>query len=319
MAVYCILGMGRSGTSAVSRIVNLLGVPIGADSRLVAPGPDNPRGFWEFEPFIRMNEEILRRFGGSHLDPPRLKAGWTDAPDVRRLRREARDLIAGEFGDLRTWAWKDPRASLTLPFWRSLLPDMRYIVCVRSPSEVWGSLHALHGIPRERGVALWMRYTAEAVRNTPAGPNRLVVGFDDLMADAARQVHRIATFLGPDAAADAERAAVARSVDEGLRHESSRRWTELADAGIPASARLLYLLLCLASEEEPCAVTGDDAIQAVAGEVLRDLRPLETPRRTRRVVERWLRSSLPGRRVLDAASTLRRRGAPKRRKRVPAR
>ena len=43
--VILVLGMHRSGTSAVTRCLNLLGAEIG--SKLLPPAEDNRSGFWE--------------------------------------------------------------------------------------------------------------------------------------------------------------------------------------------------------------------------------------------------------------------------------
>ena len=52
-----VLGMHRSGTSAVSRFINMLGFELG--EHLMAPRKDNPKGFWENEEIVRHNEELM--------------------------------------------------------------------------------------------------------------------------------------------------------------------------------------------------------------------------------------------------------------------
>ena len=67
--VICTLGMHRSGTSLVSRILNLLGVYLGAPHDVSNVGADNPKGYWEHHPIALLNDELLARFGGDGMSP----------------------------------------------------------------------------------------------------------------------------------------------------------------------------------------------------------------------------------------------------------
>lgn len=58
-----VLGMHRSGTSVVTRLLNLMGASLGEDARLQPPDPVNPKGYWEREDVRELNQAILR-----HLD-----------------------------------------------------------------------------------------------------------------------------------------------------------------------------------------------------------------------------------------------------------
>jgi hypothetical protein len=60
----CVLGFGRSGTSLTMRLLHLLGVEIGPQEDLLAPGEaDNPRGYWEPRWMGGLNDEILAKLG----------------------------------------------------------------------------------------------------------------------------------------------------------------------------------------------------------------------------------------------------------------
>ena len=153
--VYCILGMHRSGTSLLTRLLSLLGVELGPDAHLMAPTKFNPTGFWEHEGIVALNDELLARLGGRWQEPPPLAPGWERDPALDDLREKARALVAADFAGRAEWGFKDPRTCLTLPFWKTLLPPMRYILCVRNPADVAHSLE--HAMPFERGAALWTR------------------------------------------------------------------------------------------------------------------------------------------------------------------
>src|SRR5579884_3426223 len=114
MSRVIVLGMHRSGTSAVTRVVNLLGLSLGREDDLyhAADNPDH----WESSALIEANDSILQKLGGRWDAPPNLQEGW-----------ESSDLMRGEMSRLRNtflhvypedgWVWKDPRTCLTLPLW----------------------------------------------------------------------------------------------------------------------------------------------------------------------------------------------------------
>jgi len=89
---------------------------------------------------MAINDNILKKFGGSWDMPPDAPDGWENNPDLTPERSAAEKLVK-TFDDNNYWGWKDPRSSLTTPFWNSILPDLKVLVCVRNPCEVAESLN----------------------------------------------------------------------------------------------------------------------------------------------------------------------------------
>ncbi len=213
-----VLGMHRSGTSAVTRVVDLLGVPLGARDQLQVE--------WENEPLQDVNERLLRRAGRRWAIPP-LDDEWLGAARVAELTGDASSALRAAFdggtGETPTsaWAWKDPRLCLTLPFWMPLLPRRPVIVLAfRNPLEVAASLTKRDRFDQDHGVALWEIYTRGALRNA-AGLPAVAVHYDDLLAHPAEEVARLRDALvqfevglAPGGSVDA---AVA-SLERGQRH-----------------------------------------------------------------------------------------------------
>src|SRR6266516_4623111 len=131
----CVAGMHRSETSMVARILNLAGLYIGEDDALLPPAPDNPEGFWEHRGFFTLNEQILSRLGGGWDLPPVADPGTMANGRLRDLQAEAEEVVR-RFEGREPWGWKDPRNSLTLAFWRTVLPAFNVVLCVRNPLEV---------------------------------------------------------------------------------------------------------------------------------------------------------------------------------------
>lgn len=245
-APVCVLGMHRSGTSLVARCLNLLGLSLGKKENLMPPkGGNNPAGFWEHLGFVGINDAILERLGGSWKSPPHLPPEWESSPELTDLYRRARELIKEEFAGSLSWAFKDPRTCLTLPFWRQIVPDMHYVLCMRNPVDVAASLDVRDGLPEEKSLTLWAEYTAAAMLNT-SGQSRLVIFFEDYFKDREREVERLATFLGkamPDRGSQRHRQ-IEDYVRKELRHHESSVLDAVGTASLDLPGKALYLIVC---------------------------------------------------------------------------
>lgn len=125
--IVAVLGMHRSGTSAVAGMLADHGVELGPVSH---QNRFNPRGNREIRELNRLHDRVLERSGGSWWDPPaRIRAR---SGDYRRRNRILRS-IPGE-----TIGVKDPRLLLMLELWRDL--DPRPIGVIRNPVAVRESL-----------------------------------------------------------------------------------------------------------------------------------------------------------------------------------
>lgn len=208
----CIAGMHRSGTSMVARILNLLGVNIGPEDVVKRAGPDNEAGFWEDPQFVELNDELLAQAGGAWDDPPHIDWG---AARFDELRQRASCLIES-FDPASPWGWKDPRNSLTLPFWRSLIEDLLVVVVVRNPVAVTASLQDRNGFPREKCLILWRAYNEAALATVP-WERRLVTHYDSYFADPKTELRQAADFLGTALRVDRIPLAL-DSISHSLRH-----------------------------------------------------------------------------------------------------
>ena len=239
--IVCVLGMHRSGTSLATRLMNLLGVDLGAAEHLLGPRPDDPKGFWEYRPILELNEEILGRLGGNWREPPPLLPGWETSAEFADLRQRARELVARSFASA-DWGWKDPRTCLTLPFWKRILPPLHYVICMRSPAEVAASLEQREGLPIEKSIRLWQVYTAAAIEQT-AGLPRHFIFYEDLIRSHREEVSRLARFLGRSESLS--QPAILAAIDDFLEPEFYRHRTSLINTldnpNVLFPAKALYL------------------------------------------------------------------------------
>ncbi|OEU68830.1 MAG: hypothetical protein BA863_04990 [Desulfovibrio sp. S3730MH75] len=187
-----ILGMHRSGTSALTGMLNLLGVELGTD--LMQPWADNPKGFFENNKIWQFNQKILESFGSSWDDPFLYGDDWCSHHALEPFEHYIIDLLDNEFADSPLFAIKDPRMCILFPLWKSVL-DKQGVrsVCVlpfRHPMEVARSLTKRNGYSNEKGILLWTNYTLTAER-VSRGCRRLFLEFADLFSGGEQIVDKM--------------------------------------------------------------------------------------------------------------------------------
>lgn len=226
-----VLGMHRSGTSAATRAINLLGVPTAAEDELKPPSPNNPTGFWEVPRLTDFNNRLLATLGGSSLAPPLLEPGWAASPELERSRRRATRLFR-KAHRTENWVWKDPRNCILFPFWRETL-GVRPVVVLshREPIGVARSMETRQGLSRAMAFAVWERYMREAM-NAVEGLPVFVAGYAELVQDPEGWAHRVGAFLR-EAGLDCDPATGASRVAELVAQSdgASRRGSAAAGDG----------------------------------------------------------------------------------------
>jgi GT2 family glycosyltransferase len=240
-AAVLVLGMHRSGTSALARALNLMGVQLGDD--LLPPAPDNEQGFWEHRRTQFIHDRVYEALGRDWTNVSPLPERWWERADVQPYRDDLRAELRRDFGSAPLWGVKDPRLCAMLPLWRSLLGEMgvapRCVLIVRHPDEVAASLAAREGMARSRVLLLWARSLIDAERNTRGLP-RAITSFDQLLADGPAVVDRLATDLQLAWPASADSAAMVRSLRPTSRHQRADDASFSADVSVPQPVRDLY-------------------------------------------------------------------------------
>lgn len=224
----------------------MLGVYLGPEDQLLKPGEENPKGFWEYAPLVKLNDEILSRLGGSWHELPAFEPGWESAPQLADLRQKALELIRETFASGRAWGWKDPRTCVTLAFWQRLLPHMRYVICLRNPMDVARSLQRRNGFSLDKGINLWLSYVQSALEHT-AGEQRCFVFYEDFISNWQGELRGLSRLLGkPDLIIREDvRTAVEDFIDTQLQHHRTSLVDAVDDPKLTFPAKALFFALRL--------------------------------------------------------------------------
>jgi glycosyltransferase involved in cell wall biosynthesis len=187
-----VLGMHRSGTSALTRCLNLVGMDLG--SHLLSPKNMNAKGFWEHADAVRINDELLEALGllWHSLDP--LPDGWLTSAAADAARAEIRVIVQRDFDGVPLWGLKDPRLCRLAPLWIEVLQEIGVkvvsVFMMRSPLEVGQSLHHTHRLSVPHGVLLWMQHLQESVFAAHSIP-RVMVDYEHLLSEPSEVVSKI--------------------------------------------------------------------------------------------------------------------------------
>ena len=261
-----VVGMHRSGTSAVAEVLYRLGLNLGEGTEYEVEA-GNARGLYEWRETVEFNDEWLGRYESAWWAPPRLGANDWREVDLRQLAVSRRQLPYFT-GELSNWFVKDPRISLLLPLWdRLLLARSPAVVAVRSPRAVAASIRLRSGMHTARSLAMGAehyRAIYAALGDRPA----LVVSYEQMLADPSQTIEALAEFLtGQGFRVDADVAEVAGALDPKLRRNRGRAANEYED-WLMASLDELYEPLVAAHLQAPPSGFADYRLPQWADEAL---------------------------------------------------
>lgn len=153
-----ILGMHRSGTSAVAGVFRAAGLHVGSTADVMPPTDDNPLGYHERVSVVAENDRLLAQVGATWERPP--------VPGALATLRQHESskvsaLLRGLLGEdpMRPLVLKDPRIGILLPVWKPAYSGvLSPVLTVRHPLEIARSLLVRDGMPLAAGLALWEIY-----------------------------------------------------------------------------------------------------------------------------------------------------------------
>lgn len=126
-----IIGMHRSGTGMISKIVHKSGIFMGAKKT----------GNFESVLFQEINRSIFKANGRTWVNPS--DNNWEFKYFNLNVKSPFRNYIRLNPLNMfkKQWGWKDPRNTYTLPFWLTLFPEAKVLHVYRDGIDVAISLH----------------------------------------------------------------------------------------------------------------------------------------------------------------------------------
>lgn len=192
-----VFGMHRSGTSALTGVLERLGVPVAGD--LLPAETYNERGIFENRAVNAFHNQLLEALGSRWDDPMPVSAAFLDSPAGEGWVRRLAAIVESELlADSPLFAVKDPRMSRFVPLWLKALESLdvspRALLPLRHPDAVSASLSRRDGFPRAKTLLLWLDHSLAAESGTRNLP-RSVLHYDDLVSDWRPVVSKIASDL----------------------------------------------------------------------------------------------------------------------------
>lgn len=197
--VVCVLGMHRSGTSALTRCINLLGLYIGDENSLYAPREDNPLGFWENSEAVKLNDSVFYEFLGQWDKFMPIPFSCDNTKNFSNYHKNIREILERRFRNSKSWLIKDPRVSITLPLWNDVFHELNlnptYVISIRNPMDVYHSLNKRDKFTKQKAFYLWTIYNLSIIYWTQ-NQKRLITSYDNLLEDKEKTIQKIVSFLG---------------------------------------------------------------------------------------------------------------------------
>ena len=196
--IICILGMHRSGTSMLARVLNICGVNLGYPQEMFTSTYGNEKGHWENIRFMEINIQIIKLFSTEPEEwnaKPSFPDKWLKDKRLKNLKIKAKKLILELDLRYEIWGWKGPRNCITLPFWQEILGKrLLYIIVTRQPIDVAYSLLKRNNYPLTDGLLLWNRYVSDAVKFTTNLP-RYFISSEQMFSNLDYEVNSLVKFI----------------------------------------------------------------------------------------------------------------------------
>ncbi|WP_214473503.1 glycosyltransferase [Mesorhizobium sp. dw_380] len=274
-----VLGMHRSGTSALTRAISLLGAEL--PKNLLPPAPNNnERGFWEPAPLVELHERMLAE-GGSQWDDWRgFDIANLSKRRVQHYKAEIARLLVDEFCEAELFVLKEPRVSRFVPLYADILKamkvDVRYVLVSRNPLAVAASLQKRDRFTLGFSSLLWLRHELDAESAT-RGKQRVLVSYEDMMAGWRPTLAKIVDELDLAWPRSLNEAAIEidRNLSEEHRHHVASTAQLIADERISVWVKEAYAALKALADNEGdkvAIITLDrvkaelDAVSAASGD-----------------------------------------------------
>ena len=241
-----VVGMHRSGTSAVTRVLSLLGAAL--PKNLLGAGKGNEEGHWEPSRLVVAHDLMLDDAGSSWDDWRADPLAGLSPERLAHHRREIETILSEEYGQAPLLVLKEPRICRFVPFYQDILAGLgiapRYVLPVRNPLAAIASLKKRDGMTEGFAAMLWLRHVLDAEAAT-RGASRVFVSYENMLDDWRGAVGRIVGGLDVDwpNGLDAVAPEIGKFLSRDLQHQKSDP-EELRDSAVSGWVKDCYAAVC---------------------------------------------------------------------------
>jgi len=250
--IVVVLGMHRSGTSAITRGLQALGVRLG-DRMMPAIEGNNSKGFWEDIDINALNIEMLNFLNQDWHNLTPLMPSDIEALLHNGYLLRAAEMLCAKVGDSPIFGFKDPRVAKLLPFWRKVFChcqyEVSYVVALRHPTSVVKSLAKRDGFDETKSYFLWVEHLLLSLAETQED-ERIIVEYDTLMEFPEQEVYRIANQLHLEVDQVELLKYISDFLDNGLRHTFYKIENLFLDTSCPKVVSEIYKTLHEVARDE---------------------------------------------------------------------
>ena len=237
-----VVGMHRSGTSLLSKGLQVLGVDFG--DHLLPGAQDNPLGFHEDIDIGSFNETLLYLL---KFSCDSIKNYPTDIPNKDILIRYGTRLIKNKTNKKELFGFKDPRTARNISLWKDIFQslsktEVQIVIIFRNPISVAQSLYNRNKIDLVRSYYLWLQYYVSVLLITNDFDTHFI-SYEDLVQNPYLEMKRLGTSLGLElnSRVKSQLKDFAKNyIDSSLQHY--RNFTKKVDSqkDMPLEVKLLY-------------------------------------------------------------------------------
>lgn len=214
-----VLGMHRSGTSALARLLGYLGAALPGDA--IEAHSDNAKGYWESAAIVKADDQLLRVARSSWFDPRPLDLSRLEPSALRSRKDRIWEAVTAAFGDAKLMTIKDPRQCRFVPTIVETLAEhgvaSRAVLMLRSPQAVARSIASRDRTTMAFAQLLWLRHMIDAERAT-RGLARAVVSFEAMLGQWRYTAAKLLPLTGGMIPEGETAAAIDAFLDPSLRH-----------------------------------------------------------------------------------------------------
>ncbi len=231
-----VAGMHRSGTSALTRVLSLLGARL--PEHVMVENSSNVKGYWEPERLVAVHDKMLAEAGSRWEDWRAFPLTTLGTERLAYYKEEMARIVLEEYTDAPLFVIKDPRVCRLMPLWREILDnvgvELLLAIPFRNPIEVARSLKERDDFLYTQSYLLWLRDVLEVEYETRGTP-RVFVRYDELLRRPVQTASHVMSQLmeswpEPDEQAKQE---IESFIEPKLRHhvateEDVRQLTEFS-------------------------------------------------------------------------------------------